>query len=353
MGIARKYNVGGVGFEVVLEEPFKAMEYSPEVMQRILTARGGGIGLDIRPTRAGDDVPHRTLIQERSEVIPGQGRYALDLSQFEPFFADSNQSPAFRLTLCQGLENAPSLGKLITHLHDQDPFFSIYEDEDCPRYVLDENPETGEHAAILAMSRDFREGTLYVKEGMRSYGVVFELSTALMIMYTYNSAAHSRLLIHASIVRTDGPGGQARIFLGKSGTGKSTHSRLWLENIPGAELLNDDNPVLGIENGKVTVFGSPWSGKTPCYRNVKAQVCAVVRLEQAPENKISRIQGLEAYASIIASSSAIRWSHAIMDNIHATAEKVVLGTNFYKLECLPNLDAAWLCHKTIQTDICK
>lgn len=353
MGTVRNYLVGGVCFQVVLEEPFKAMEYSPEVAQRILTARRGGIGLDIRPTRAGDDVPHRTLIQERSEIIPGQGRYALDLSQFEPFYTDGDVNPDFRLTLALGLENAPALGKLITHLYEQEPFFSIYENDGCPRYVLDENKETGECGAILAMSKDNREGTLYVKDNMRSYGIVFELSTALMIMYTYNSAAHSRLLIHASIVRTDGPEGQARIFLGKSGTGKSTHSRLWLENIPGAELLNDDNPVLGIEDGKVTIFGSPWSGKTPCYRNVKAQVCAIVRLEQAPENKISRLQGLEAYASIIASSSAIRWSHEIMDNIHATAEKIVLGTNFYKLECLPNPEAAWLCHKTIHTDICK
>ena len=63
--------------------------------------------------------------------------------------------------------------------------------------------------------------------------------------------------------------------MGKSGTGKSTHSRLWLENVPGATLLNDDNPIVRLTLVGAIVYGSPWSGKTPCYKNESAPLAGV------------------------------------------------------------------------------
>ncbi|MBO6066250.1 MAG: transposase, partial [Lachnospiraceae bacterium] len=87
---------------------------------------------------------------------------------------------------------------------------------------------------------------------------------------------HVHLLMHASVTMHAGKG---YLFLGKSGTGKSTHSQLWINNIEGCELLNDDNPVLRVEDdGSVRVYGSPWSGKTPCYRNLDVPVGAIVDL---------------------------------------------------------------------------
>lgn len=74
------------------------------------------------------------------------------------------------------------------------------------------------------------------------------------------------VLFHAAVVSHEGRG---YMFLGPSGTGKSTHASLWLKYIDGTELVNDDNPVVRItDDGQATVFGSPWSGKTPCYRHV-------------------------------------------------------------------------------------
>ena len=80
--------------------------------------------------------------------------------------------------------------------------------------------------------------------------------------------------------------GNGYAFLGKSGTGKSTHSQLWLRYLEGYELLNDDHPIIRLVNDEVIIYGSPWSGKTPCYKNKQARLKAVVRLEQASENKI-------------------------------------------------------------------
>ena len=166
-----------------------------------------------------------------------------------------------------------------------------------------------------------------------------------MMMFTYSQATKGKLLIHASTVRHRG---KANIFLGQSGTGKSTHSHLWLEHIEGAELINDDNPVISIENGIPTVYGTPWSGKTPCYRNTSAPIRAIVRLEQAPENNISRNKGIAAYTAFIGSVSSIKWNRPIMDGINATAEKIVMSCGIYTLRCRPDREAAMTCCKAIE-----
>ena len=101
--------------------------------------------------------------------------------------------------------------------------------------------------------------------------------------------------------------------------GKSTHASLWLRHIEDSELLNDDNPVVRIgHQGQVIVYGSPWSGKTPCYRNVSYPLGAIVVLSQAPYNKIQRLSGIQAYVSLVASISGKRWDAPIADGLHWT-----------------------------------
>ena len=194
------------------------------------------------------------------------------------------------------------------------------------------------------MAGDLREGEYFPKEGFGPYTTMFQVSTALMMMFTYATAGLHTLLMHSSVIRYDG---MASLFLGVSGTGKSTHSRLWLGNIEGCDLVNDDNPVLRVEDGAVYVYGSPWSGKTPCYRNLRVPVRAIVRLDQAPRNEIKRIQGLQAYASVIAAASSIRWMRSCMDNITATVEKVVSLTSCWHLDCTPDPEAAAVCFHAI------
>ena len=101
------------------------------------------------------------------------------------------------------------------------------------------------------------------------------LSSMLRIAFAQAVILREGLSIHASAVVSDG---KAYLFLGKSGTGKSTHARLWLKNIPGSHLLNDDNPAVRLIDGSPVAFGTPWSGKTPCYRDESAPVGGFVRL---------------------------------------------------------------------------
>ena len=117
-------------------------------------------------------------------------------------------------------------------------------------------------AAELRANESFTRAQLLLLEG----DTHFAINNSLMLLYAFSSACKGVLEMHSSVVVN---GGRGYLFLGKSGTGKSTHSSLWLKHIPGTMLLNDDNPILRLmPDGTARVFGSPWSGKTPCYKNL-------------------------------------------------------------------------------------
>jgi hypothetical protein len=122
---------------------------------------------------------------------------------------------------------------------------------------------------------------------------------------------------------------------------------MWLRYIPGCDLMNDDNPIIRIIDGEPYIYGGPWSGKTPCYRNVKAKLGAITRIDRAPQNSIERLHPIEAFASFLPSCSSMKWDKDIYRRICDTVTKVVETTGIYTLHCLPNEEAAQVCYKAI------
>ena len=180
--------------------------------------------------------------------------------------------------------------------------------------------------------------------GMRIFG----LNSVIMLIFAYAASFHETLLIHASCVRHNGT---AFPFIAKSGTGKSTHSNMWMNYIPETDLVNDDNPIIRIIDDKPFLYGSPWSGKTPCYRNLKAPLGAITRIKRASENKIERQSVLHAFASVMPSCSSMKWDIRINNNICSTLTKLLATTPVFTLQCLPDREAAELCHKTLTAHI--
>ncbi len=172
----------------------------------------------------------------------------------------------------------------------------------------------------------------------------FGLNNALMLIFAFAGSRRQTLLIHASLVRCEGRG---YAFIAKSGTGKSTQVGSWLRYIPHCDLMNDDNPVVRIVDGEAYVYGSPWSGKTPCYRQVKAPLGAIVRIDRAKQNSIERLNSIEAFASLLPACSTMKWDgdifNAICDNVTSILERV----GIYTLHCLPDEEAARVCHKEV------
>lgn len=168
---------------------------------------------------------------------------------------------------------------------------------------------------------------------------------ALWIGYGLMTAAKGTIAIHSSCIVADG---SAVIFLGESGTGKSTHTRLWRENIPGAVLLNDDSPIVRVVDGSAWVYGSPWSGKTPCYKQERYPLSACVRLSQAPYNKIHKLHVIKGYAALHPSCPPeFAYDERLYSHISKTLGSLLKSVPVYHLECLPDAAAAHLSFNTV------
>lgn len=202
----------------------------------------------------------------------------------------------------------------------------------------------------LACKSDFTHGTLHIDAECQD--VRFCIDNGLMLMYAFRSAPLMTLEMHAAVVvkkgeeakRQEGEEAKGFLFLGHSGTGKSTHARQWLAAFEDAWLLNDDNPILRVMNdGQVRVYGSPWSGKTPCYKNADVLVGAIVKLSQAPHNKLETISLPQAYAYMLSSASGLKMEQTMADNMFETIKHIITHTPCYHLACLPNEEAAKVC----------
>lgn len=228
------------------------------------------------------------------------------------------------------------------HAEPDEPKLDIYDTESGEWQVEMAPWEKIPSCASLIIRKDCSYARLYLKQ--KKY-CKFALDNSLMVMYAFRTAGMNTLEMHSSVVVN---GGRAVMFLGHSGAGKSTHSRMWLENIDGTELMNDDNPIVRLsENGEVIAYGSPWSGKTSCYRNMCAPVSAFVNILQHPSNNIEKCSILETYASIYSSTSGFKLMEDQADGLHSTISGVMSSVPCYNLRCLPDRDAARLCKQTV------
>ncbi len=167
----------------------------------------------------------------------------------------------------------------------------------------------------------------------------------LWMAYALMGMDFGALPIHSSTVVCEG---RAVLCLGESGTGKSTHTRLWQEHIPGATLLNDDSPIVAVEDGKAVVYGSPWSGKTDCFRPERFPIAGLVRIEQRPFNRITPLPAVFAVAALQPSCPpALAHEEYCLGLVMRFVGDVVNRVPIYRLECLPDKEAAQLCYTTI------
>lgn len=262
----------------------------------------------------------------------GNENVMLNLRQYDPFVTDPTENVLFRIQICsEPLET--------------DGFELEWKQEDEGQHIL--AGHLGEKPcyqfflhnrlmSVMVCSTDYKRAEVFAERNNP-----FGINNALMVMYALATSDKHTALFHSSVVSYKG---RAYMFLGKSGTGKSTHSSLWLKYIEGTELVNDDNPVVRyLDDGSIYVYGSPWSGKTPCYRNVSYPLGAIVDLSQAPKNVIRRFRPIEAYAALIASISGKRWDSKLAEGLHETENLLATNASIWHLDCLPDEEAAVLC----------
>lgn len=150
------------------------------------------------------------------------------------------------------------------------------------------------------------------------------------------------ILFHSSVVALEGKG---YLFAAKSGTGKSTHTRLWCEYFgKSAVMVNDDKPLLKLEKNQVYVYGTPWDGKHRISNNVCVPVAGVCFLERGENNEIGimeRKQGFNRLLEYTYKSNEPEKMIKTIDILKKMEERVPL----YKLICNMDISAVKIAYE--------
>ena len=249
----------------------------------------------------------------------------------------------FSITLDDSLQPVPKSQR--EHVHDFDTGNGVIKVDDCAdggsQFIIRDINDAP--CALLIAEGGFRQYhcALNGSYNMRSFG----LNSAMMLAFAQAGALAGTLLLHASLVRQNGWG---YAFTAKSGTGKSTQVANWLRYLPDCDMMNDDNPVVRMIDGKPVIYGSPWSGKTPCYRNVQAPLGALTLIDRAKTNSVEKLDPLTAFTVLLPAISSMKWNKMLYQHQCDTVIQVIGSTDCYTLHCLPDRESAVICNQTIR-----
>ena len=143
------------------------------------------------------------------------------------------------------------------------------------------------------------------------------------------------ILFHGSVIAYKG---RAYMFTAPSGTGKTTHVRMWLEQLPEAYVLNGDKPFLKADaEGKILACGNPWQGKENYGCNEMLPLEAICLLERAPDNHISEIDLNSALPALMRQTH--HPANGIVDSLRVLGQ-VSSNVRLYRLGCNTDPEAA-------------
>lgn len=256
-----------------------------------------------------------------------------------PFEIDSVENPDIEVVWDEHTPSVTAQNSLIDQFDftDANAICELYTDPQG--YLFQMVTDQGERVVFLLP----QQGAVRTNYAPSQLTALFRFG--LWISFNVRAAHLGALAIHSSVlVHNQG----AVLCLGESGTGKSTHTRLWREHIADTELLNDDSPIIRVDEGVAMAYGSPWSGKTPCYRNLSYPIRAMLRLSQGPQNVIRRLSILQSYGALQPSfPPSFAHDKELFAATNNLLSKVLKGVPVFHLSCLPNREAAELARQTI------
>lgn len=173
----------------------------------------------------------------------------------------------------------------------------------------------------------------------------FELTAILREICKIILAKHNGFFLHCSCFEFEG---HAYIFTAKSGTGKSTHTRLWRKYFGDRiTMINDDKPIVRYIDDKFYIYGTPWSGKHRISNNIKAPIKAIFYLNRGIDNKVVKCDPLSSITKLL-SQTVLPDNKAVMNTLLDMMEKLITQIPVYDLYCDISKDAVDTVYNAIK-----
>ncbi|MDD3340375.1 MAG: hypothetical protein PHS82_16165 [Lachnospiraceae bacterium] len=222
----------------------------------------------------------------------------------------------------------------------------------CKDYEVELQSEEQQNIMIEILQTDIayerkKSEAKHVKEGMP---IPPYIDGYLETLAVYRKIAeqmidYDTLLFHGSVIAVDGVG---YLFTAKSGTGKSTHTKLWRQHFADrAVMVNDDKPLLHIAEDGIKVYGTPWDGKHRLSNNITVPLKAVCILNRDKTNHIEKVSGKDVYPLLLQqtyrSKDPVRMIHTLK-----LLDRLIQNTSIYSLGCNMEPEAAIVSYEGMQ-----
>lgn len=266
------------------------------------------------------------------------------LPSFVPFKSERPVGDSFifrcNVFLLEDGSSEDMKGILVDESQNEMGIIRLYEHKKGYMLAVKTNLRNEWHYMIA--DKQFRSIMIYT----RIYGKneINEFSSLLRIAFSQSIIKYEAVSVHAAAVYS---GNISYLFMGESGIGKSTHAQLWIDNIPGTKLLNDDNPVIRIIGNDIYVYGTPWSGKTACYKNMFFRIGGIVRLRKCISNIFFPLKNVDAFISVYPGCSVLSYDTNLSNILYDTLIKICQTITVGRLACRPDRDAVLLCYKNL------
>ena len=199
--------------------------------------------------------------------------------------------------------------------------------------VTDEDIQHERTKALNESDSGEREKKEYSDSYLETLAVYRKIAEAML--------DYDTLLFHGSAIAVDG---EAYLFAAKSGTGKSTHTRLWREYFEDrAVMINDDKPLLKLIDNRIYVCGTPWDGKHRLSSNVIVPLKAIIILERDTLNHISRIDKKTALPMLLQQSFRPKEAEKLT-KVLGLIDRLGNNSDLYRLGCNMHPDAVMVSY---------
>lgn len=211
----------------------------------------------------------------------------------------------------------------------------------CKDYIVDDNLQYDFKVTTTQEDINFerekaKKQSLVENTKMLDYSDSYLETLSVYRKIAVEMLKYNTFLFHGSVIAVDG---QGYLFTAVSGTGKSTHTKLWQEHFGNrAVMVNDDKPLISVEQNTVTAHGTPWNGKHRIGCNISVPLKAICLLTRDVYNHIEPISNVDIYSIILQQSYRPKQAELLVKYLDIV-DIVLKNCKFYKLGCNMEADA--------------
>ena len=229
--------------------------------------------------------------------------------------------------------------RIVSLYPDVHEYCRDYLSDECPDFEIVISTKDIEYELQKAKLVDEREGNpnrKHKNEELEKLAVYRKIAEKMI--------DYDTVLFHGSVICVDN---YRYVFTAISGTGKSTHARLWRELLgEKAIMVNDDKPLIKICDDKVIAYGTPYDGKHRLSNNISAEVKAVSIINRSADNRIETITAEQAYPMFLQQCYKPRDPEKMAKTMQLL-DRFVNGVKVYNMYCNMDIEAAKLAYRVM------